>query len=202
MIGLTGPTGAGKSEAARVFARQGCVIIDADMLSRRVVEKGSPCLRALTEHFSDAILYPDGSLNRKALAAVAFSSPEQTEVLNRLVHPAIIRMIEEKLMLAQSQGEWAAVIDAPLLFQAGLNRLCDVTLAVSAPPELRLQRICLRDDLTEEQALTRMSAQPDDVYFTQRATHTIDNSGAGEAFHQRVEALLSHWKEECGGRQM
>ena len=194
VVGLTGPTGAGKSEAARVFAEQGCAVIDADVLSRRAVEKGSLCLDALAHHFSESILNSDGTLNRKALAAVAFSSPERTQLLNRVVHPAVIRMTEEALVCAQAQGKAVAVIDAPLLFQAGLDSICDVTVAVLAPSQVRLQRICVRDGLTEEQAQTRMRAQPDEAYYADHATHTVWNTDDRAVLREQVQSLWEQWR--------
>ncbi len=199
VVGLTGSTGAGKSEVARVLAEKGCAVIDADVLSRRAVEPGSPCLSALTEYFSEDILLPDGSLDRKALAAVAFASPEKTQVLNGIVHPVVIRMTHAALKEAESQGKTIAVIDAPLLFQARLDAICDRTVAVLAPADLRLSRICSRDGITAEQARARMKAQPMDDYYTQRATIILYNTGDRNDLRDKALALfeqLEEWRLE------
>lgn len=196
IIGLTGPTGAGKSEASRVFYKLGAYIIDADVLSRRAVEKGSPCLEELVQHFSEDILNSDGTLNRAALAKKAFSSPKQTQILNSIVHPAVIRMVKEEVNAATKRGYRVSVIDAPLLFQAGLEEICDITVAVTAPSEERLKRICIRDGLNHQQAVERMNAQPDERYYTDRATYTIKNTGDLDALKGQ---LLSVW-DKCKKR--
>lgn len=199
VVGLTGPTGAGKSQVASALAEYGCVIIDADALSRRAVAPGSPCLKALTAHFSNDILLPDGSLDRRRLASIAFSSTEQTAALNAIVHPEVIRMTNVLLADAQKQGKTIAVIDAPLLFEAGLGAICHCTVAVLAPRELRLQRICDRDHLTVKQAQDRMNAQPADDYYAQRATVVIRNAGDENALRETTDALfvqLEEWRYE------
>lgn len=177
VVGLTGPTGAGKSVVAQVLAENGCAIIDADVLSRRAVEPGSACLSRLAEAFSNDILLPDGTLNRAALAARAFATSEATELLNSIVHPYVIQMTHALLEQACLAGKTIAVIDAPLLFQAGMGAICDCTVAVVACEALRLDRICERDGITIEQAKTRMAAQPKDEYYTERATVVIKNEG-------------------------
>lgn len=201
VMGLTGPTGAGKSEVARVFAQKGCVVIDADVLSRRAVEKGTACLQRLTEVFSADILLPDGSLDRRALATVAFASEEKTALLNSIVHPEVIRMTAEALKAAEAAGKTVAVIDAPLLFQAGMETVCHCTVAVLAPAEIRLNRICERDGLTVEQAQNRMNAQPDDAFYEERATVVLRNNGDLPALRLMAERWFDQlgewWDETC-----
>lgn len=195
IVGLTGPTGAGKSAVAAFWKQQGCCVIDADVLSRRAVEPDSPCLREIVKRFSDSVLNPDGSLNRKALAAIAFSSPEATKALNAIVHPAVCRMIEEELLVAQNRGFAVAVIDAPLLFEAQVDRLCDETVAVLAPVTLRRQRICERDGLTMDQADRRIEAQPSDEFYRHRATHILENTTDLLALQHQALQLWQRWKE-------
>ncbi len=197
VVGLTGPTGAGKSTVAAVLAQHGCTIIDADELSRQAVAPDSPCLAALVTHFSERILLPDGSLDRRKLAAAAFASAEETAALNAIVHPEVIRMNNELLANARKQGKDIAVIDAPLLFEAGLGGSCHCTVAVLAPHEQRLQRICHRDRLTVEQAQNRMRAQPTDEYYEQRATVVIRNTGDERALQKTAEALFAQLEEWC-----
>lgn len=186
VIGLTGSTGAGKSEVSRLLAARGCYIIDADVLARRAVEPGTPALAALTERFSAAILCADGSLDRAALAAEAFASPEATADLNAIVHPVVIAILKDDLAAARARGEAAVVLDVPLLFQTGLETLCDITVAVTAPPVVRCQRIRERDDLTAAQAKARMQAQPPDDYYASRATRVIENDGDRAALADAV----------------
>lgn len=177
IVGLTGPTGSGKSTVARVLKEKGCMIIDADELARKAVEPHTDCLAALVEAFSSDILHEDGTLNRPALAKCAFASSEHTALLNSIVHPCVIQMTNALLGLARKQEYRVAVIDAPLLFQAEMGALCHCTVAVLASAEQRLQRICERDGITKEQANLRMAAQPDDDYYRSRATVVLENKG-------------------------
>ena len=195
VVGLTGPTGAGKSAVARRLEAVGWQIIDADVLARRVVEPGEAALKALVERFSEAILRADGTLDRAALAKVAFASRETTAALNAIVHPAVIAKMNEELAEAKRRGVRVVALDVPLLFQAGLESLCDLTVAVTASEAVRRERIRRRDALTEEQAVARMNAQPSAEYYTSRADRVIDNGGDETVLETAVKALL----EEVGG---
>ena len=190
VVGLTGSTGAGKSEVARIMAeRPRWTVIDADVISRRVVEKGRPTLRALVERFSADILNTDGTLNRKRLAEKAFSSQEETAALNAVVHPAVIREIERELSEAAHEGKTVAVIDAPLLLQAGVDAVCRYTVAVISKPTLRKARIKARDGLTAEEADRRMRAQPTDDYYEQRVSEVLHNLGDRESLYGAAKRL-------------
>ncbi len=172
VIGLTGPTGSGKSAVARRFEQAGAFIIDADKLAREVTEKGHPCLSELAARFGDDILDKDGALIRRVLAAKAFATPETRQALNDITHPRIIARSEELLAACKAP---VAVIDAPLLFESGMERLCDSTVAVIAPLEIRKARIMARDSLTSEAADQRIAAQKNDDYYRDRATFCLVN---------------------------
>lgn len=173
-LGLTGPTGAGKSTVARLLEQNGIPLVDADAIARTVTEKGSPVLSALADTFGKDILFPDGSLDRRALAAVAFSSKENTEKLNAVSHPAILARIRRAL--ADATGD-TVVLDAPLLFETGLDALCDHTVAIVADEAVRLARITARDGISEEAAKKRMAVQPDTAFYAARADILLYNNG-------------------------
>lgn len=173
-LGLTGPTGAGKTTVARLLEQNGIPLVDADAIARTVTEKGSPVLSALADTFGKDILFPDGSLDRRALAAVAFSSKENTEKLNAVTHPAILARIRRAL--ADATGD-AVVLDAPLLFETGLDALCDHTVAIVADEAVRLARITTRDGISEEAAKKRMAVQPDTAFYAARADILLYNNG-------------------------
>lgn len=177
VVGLTGPTGAGKSTVADSWRALSVPVIDADRIAHQVTEPGSPCLAALAEAFSPAILDPDGTLNRKALAERAFASPEATKALNAITHPAIVALIQQELEDAADAGHPVAVVDAPLLFEAGVDALCHHIVAVTAPTEERLARIRQRDGLTEEQAGKRMAAQPEEAFYCRPGVTVLHNDG-------------------------
>lgn len=175
IIGLTGQTGAGKSTVAKILEENGLFIINADSVAREVVEKGEPTLLKLANSFGDDILNSDGTLNRKLLASRAFSSRENTDLLNSITHPAITERIRLKISQAFENGEKAVVIDAPQLFESGENEMCDIIVTVAAPLEIRLHRIMNRDGVTEDEAALRINAQLSEEYYIKNSDIVIRN---------------------------
>lgn len=188
-IGLTGPTGAGKSTVAAFLADKGFPTISADAVAREVTKVGSPTLPLLAEAFGADILLDDGSLDRGALAARAFATPAATARLNAVTHPAIIRLIDEKAAFLEESGVKAVIIDAPLLFEAGVDKTCDHTVAVVANNRIRLSRIIARDELSEAAAKQRMGAQPDVEFYTSRAEVALFNNGDLDALLEQAATL-------------
>ncbi len=172
VVGLTGPTGAGKGYVAEYLTKLGCGVIDTDKIAREITNPGSDFLPALAEQFGADII-KNGELDRKLLAQRAFADKKSQETLNRLTHPEIMRRALEQADDLLNEGAAAAVIDAPLLFEAGGDKVCDTVIAVIAPPEIRLERIMERDGITEEEARKRMSVQQSDGFYTSRAEFTV-----------------------------
>ena len=193
VIGLTGPTGAGKGEVARRLAEQGCRHVDTDRLAHQATEPGSPCLQELAQAFSPQILRPDGSLDRAGLAERAFRTEEGRRTLNAIVHPYVTEQVQNIL---EQATEPFVVIDAPLLFEAQMHRICDVTVAVLADASERRRRIRERDHLAEEAAALRMQAQPDDEFYLQRADVVLRNDDTLDTLFARTDALLWKWQQE------
>ncbi len=191
IIGLTGPTGAGKSEAARALAAAGCVIVDADRVSRVAVAEPE-CLAALAEAFGGDILLPDGTLNRRELARRAFAAHEKEQLLNAITHPRILKYMEREIREGLDHGAKAVVVDAPLLFESGMDAACQVTAAVLAPAAMRLQRICARDGLSEADAILRMKIQPQDDFYIDRADKVFYNEGTPEKLRADVTCWLGN----------
>ena len=174
-IGLTGKTGAGKSTVAAYLKEKGCYIIDGDVIARQITEKGSDVLPLLQEAFGEDILDENGELIRKRLAERAFSSKENTALLNSITHPAIKKRCEREMALAEGQGYKTAIIDAAAILESDCKDLCGKIVVVHADEETRLQRILSRDGITYEQAMTRINAQKDDEYYFSRADIIICN---------------------------
>ena len=191
VVGITGPTGAGKSAAAREFVQNGFFLVDTDVLARQIVMPDSECLRELAVEFSDGVLNPDGSLNRRMLAQVAFASDVSARKLNEITHPYILALSEQIIKEAAQNGYKAAVIDAALLFESGGDRLCDRTVCVTAPQEVRLTRIMKRDGLDAGDVLARMAAQQPAEYYRERADYMLDGGGAAEELRRMANKLAA-----------
>ena len=185
IIGLTGPTGAGKSSLKTVAENLGYKVIDCDITARKAVEKGTKGLMALVNTFGEDILFSDGSLNRKALAQKAFSTPQNTELLNKILLPFIT-----ELVLKECEGD-KVLLDAPTLFESGLNEKCTATVGVLADRETRIERIKSRDNISEVEALIRINAGKTDEFYKQNADFVIYNNGETEEFQKEFEVILS-----------
>lgn len=190
IIGLTGPSGGGKSTVADVLEQQGVVTIDCDLIAREVVERQSPLLQVLSEAFGDDIILPDGSLDRKLLAKKAFSNAESTELLNSIMLPFISSRITEMIELYKNDGVECVLLDAPTLYQSGLDSICDSVVAVLCPKEIRKKRIIERDGLTDEQAETRLNASPSDDFYKSKTTHIVVNDGELQSFLNRISEIF------------
>lgn len=188
LIGLTGPTGSGKSHASRVFAQKGFAVVNADEIAHKALTLPE-CIEKLTRAFGKEILSPDGSVCRKALGSIAFSSEENTQKLNEITHPVIADLCEEEFDLLCSEGASSIVLDAPTLIESGLHNICDRVVSVISPAQTRLERIMARDGITREKALERMSAQQDDDFYKEHSQYMLTNDTSLEDFTEKAEKL-------------
>ena len=186
IVGLTGLTGSGKTTVAEGLKKYGYAVVDADAIARLVTEKGSPLLPKLSEEFGPSILNEDGSLNRKQLAEIAFSSPEKTKRLNEITHPEIVRLIRKKIQGAFFDGYEAVIVDAPQLFESKLAYDCNFVISVIAPNEVRKERIMERDGISEEEADRRIAAQLPLDFFRQNSDIVIENDGDIEKLKEKI----------------
>jgi len=175
VVGLTGQTGAGKSTVSGIFVRHGFQHIDADKISREVVEPGKPCLDELFDYFGEKIRNPDGTLNRKALAEIVFTDRKKLESLDSICYPFITEEILRRISAYAEDGSQFVLLDAPTLFESRASDFCDMIISVLAPPEIRLTRIIERDGLTEQAALNRMNAQLEEQFFIRHSDYVIRN---------------------------
>ena len=176
IIGLTGGSGAGKGEVCKAFLSFGIESIDTDKISRDVTKKGGACLDELIENFSGAILTEYGELNRKKLAEIAFSSRENLDKLNKITHKHILNECKRIILDMQNAGRTALIIDAPLLFESGFDKNCDIIISVIADLNKRIDRIIKRDNITEQQARARIENQKNDGFFIGNSDHIIYNN--------------------------
>jgi dephospho-CoA kinase len=189
VLGLTGPSGAGKSRVAAVLASHGFAVLDADRAARSVTEPGSACLGELAEAFGAQIILPDGSLDRKKLAAAAFTDETAVGRLNAITHPHIMAKFKGELEELEAAGCKKAVLDAPALFEAGAESLCGRVAAVVATSELRLERILRRDGITPAEAARRLGAQKPLGFYMERADFIIENNGSEAELISAAEGL-------------
>lgn len=186
-LGLTGGIGAGKSTVTAVLAEAGAVVVDADLIAREVVEPGTPGLAMLAAEFGDEILLPDGSLDRAALAAVAFVDPERTAALNAITHPLIGERTAE---LFESGPDDAIVVhDMPLIVEGGMAPSYHLVLVVDTPAEIRLERLTGQRGMDVEDARARITRQATDEQRRAVADILVDNSGERTVVEELVRSL-------------
>ncbi len=194
IIGLTGPTGSGKTTLCETAAEMGFSVIDADKVAHEVTDKNEVCKAELENAFHD-ILGADGSLNRKALAAKAFRDKVSTETLNRITLPHIMKEIE---IIINESGD-KILLDAPTLYEAGADRLCHSVIGVLAPESIRLRRIMARDGIDQSAARLRMSAGKPDEFYREKCSIIIENSGdiaaLKNACHDSINKITEKFHE-------
>ena len=191
VIGLTGPTGAGKSRVAELFSAFGLPILNADDVYHALLIPPSPCLEELTDRFGREILTEAGTLDRKTLGKIVFSNPEELAALNAISHHYVMAEIRRKLDQLRRAEAIAAIIDAPQLFEAGADRDCNVIVSVLADRELRINRIMNRDRISSEEAIQRIAAQKSDTFFRAHSDYVIENNESPERLLASVRKILT-----------
>ena len=189
VIGVTGPSGAGKSLFCSYLEELGCLHLDCDKIYHSLVDSPSYCTRALEAEFGASIINPDGSLDRIALGAIVFApgADKLRARLNEITHALVLAEVRKAI---KSTDKACAVIDAPLLFEANFEKECDFTVALLASPELRLSRLTVRDNRTEEALRARMAAAPTDEFYSSRATYTVINDGDEVKLRRDAEKIF------------
>ncbi len=187
VLGITGPTGAGKTTALEVLAELGFEIVDCDALYYELLRTDGTLRRKLREAFGEVFL-PDGSLDRRSLARRVFGNGEELATLNGIVFPAMSAAVERKIQYCSQKG---LAIDAVNLVESGIGGLCRATVAVTAPPAVRLQRIMARDCLTREQAQARIRAQKSADWYRENCSFLLENQEEDrEAFRALVRLFF------------
>jgi dephospho-CoA kinase len=183
-VGVTGIFASGKGTVCAMFERLGAHVIDTDVLAREIMEPGQEGLEAVTGEFGDSFLNPDGSLDRRAMANFVFADPEKVKRLNAITHPLI-----HKRTMDLSSGQGIFMINVPLLFETGLNRLMDRNIVVFAEREQAISRGVLRDRITENEIGERLNHQIPINEKKNLADYVIDNSGSMENTERQVVEL-------------
>ncbi len=199
IIGITGPTGAGKTTALDALRDLGAEVIDADGVYHDLLDRDEGLKKALKAAFGEQIGDKMGRIDRKALAAAVY--PDRLEELNAITHPAVLSAIGERVARADREGKRAVAIDAIALIESGLGEMCGAVVAVLAPLEVRVRRIMARDGIGEDYARRRALAQKDDGFFRAHAGYVLENSenDTPERFRERARILFETLLEEGEG---
>ena len=194
IIGLTGSIASGKSTVSKMLSKLGFPIIDADLIARIVVEKGSKTLESITESFGEEVIADDGSLHREKLGEIIFTNPSKRKQLNDIIHPAIrAEMLRQKEELIK-EGHPTIVMDIPLLFESKLSHYVDKILVVTVTEEIQLARLMARNNYSLEEAKARIQSQLPLSIKEKGADAVIYNNGTIESTEEQLNKILLAWK--------
>lgn len=192
IVGLTGGIGSGKTAVSDFFEKLGIVVVDADLCSRVVVEKGKPALLKIEQKFGSNILLEDGNLNRTLLRQKIFSNPEDKSWLESLLHPLIFEELMRQLEQASSPY---VILSSPLLVESGQNTICNRILLVDVPESVQIQRTLLRDNESRQQVESIMKSQASRQERLDKADDVIENTGTLEQLEKTVNSLHAKYLE-------
>lgn len=188
VIGITGPTGAGKTTALKVLEQLGARVLDCDAIYHRLLEESQPLRQELTGRFG--AVFGQHGLDRKKLGKLVWGDRQALDDLNAITHKYIIAQLQQDIAQARKAGLPGVAVDAAGLLESRAAELCDTVVAVVAPEELRLARIMAREGIDQAYARARIQAQKPNEWFTRRCRHTLVNDSTSETFRQKAEALF------------
>ena len=191
IIGITGPSGSGKSILAGALRDRGISVIDADELYHSLLVPPSRCLDLIRDAFGDEIFNADGTLNRPALASIVFSDEEKLELLNSTVLSVVVDEAKKILSELAAHGEQIAAIDAPTLIESGFNAECDLVVSVISDADTRAERISERDHIGHDDAIRRIRAQKNDEFYKRHSDLVIFNDGNIGALTKQAERIIA-----------
>ncbi|XP_020099956.1 dephospho-CoA kinase [Ananas comosus] len=201
LVGLTGGIASGKSTISNLFKSNGVPVVDADIVARDVVKKGSGGWKKVVKAFGNDILLENGEIDRARLGQIVFSDPEKRQLLNRILAPYISSGIFWEIAKLWFKGAKVIVLDIPLLFEAKMDRWTAPTIVVWVDPETQINRLMVRDTISEEQARNRINAQTPLEWKKTKADIVINNSGTVDETKLQFEKVLTQisrplsWKE-------
>jgi len=199
LIGLTGNVASGKSEVARMLARRGAKLIDADLLAREAVEPGTHALGEIKKEWGNDVISDDGSLDRPALRRIVFGDQGELAVLNSIVHPEVTRLRDREIEAAKARGDEFVVCVIPLLFERSLVDDFDCIVLVDAPRPVRLERMVATRGIDETEAMNMIAAQMPAELKRARADFVIENIGSISDLESDVEVLWASLKRTAAG---
>jgi dephospho-CoA kinase len=201
LVGLTGNIASGKSSVAKLLVERGATLIDADILARQAVRRGTPAFDAIRERWGDVVLSADGALDRDVLRERVFGDEHELEALNAMVHPEVARLRERLVTQARERGDRIVVCDIPLLFEKHLTEEFDLLILVDAPRPMRLERLVRDRGLHEADAMQMIAAQMPAELKRARADIVIDNTGSFAELAERVDTVWARLDREAEQRE-
>lgn len=197
VIGLTGGTGSGKSTVAAYLEKKGCIIIDADKISRDLTKPGGEALEPIRRRFGADVFFEDGSLDRKKLGGIVFSDDAKLRSLEEITTDIVIKKILEKVEQLKKNGfNGTVILDAPLLFECGMKDCTDENWLVTCDLENRIQRLIDRDGISRQSILDRMANQLSDEQKRMMADRVIENSGSLTELYSRIDRFIERARDE------
>ena len=185
ILGITGGTGCGKTTLLTCIQDRGGLVLDCDAVYHRLLKEDQGLLEAIAARFPGTV--EEGTLDRKKLGSLVFSDEEALTALNAITHKAVKA---EVVRVLETEKPSLAAIDAIALFEGNLAQLCDYTVAVTAPMEDRVQRLMLRDGISESYARSRISAQHEEGWFRERVNFVLENRGTAQEFRRKCGEFL------------
>lgn len=192
-VGLTGGIASGKSTVSAILAELGAVVVDADLLAREVVARGTPGLAAVAAEFGDGVLTPEGDLDRPAMGAIVFADPAARKRLEAIIHPLVHQRGAE--LEAEAPDDAVVVHDIPLLAEGGRAGSFDAVVVVDVPTEVQVDRMVRDRGWSQQEAESRIAAQASREERLAIATHVIDNTGSLADLRSRVEQVYAALRE-------
>lgn len=190
IIGITGPTGAGKTTALHALTQLGAEIIDADAVYHHLLAHSQNLQQTLIAEFGE-IRDGEGNIDRKKLGGIVFSDEQALEHLNQITHTFVGEEVARRIAQAEAEGKIGVAIDAIALVESGMGQKCQAIVAVLAPSELRIRRIMAREGISEAYARQRVSAQKDGAFFRANSTHVLENQA--EESRENFEKRAAQW---------
>jgi dephospho-CoA kinase len=198
VVGLTGGIASGKSTFAEALRARGVPVVDADAIARTAVAPGSAVLAEIVRTFGPDLVAPDGTLDRRRMAALVFAEPEARARLEAITHPAVRRGLAEETARLSAAGHDLIFYDTPLLFEVALERTLDCVVVVWAPPEVQRARLLARDGLAAADADARLAAQLPIDEKAARADFVVENVGPREELAPKADRLLADLRRGLG----
>lgn len=197
IIGLTGGIGTGKSTVSKYLEEKGCLILDADAISRKMTEKGMPALAEIAKAFGQNLILEDGNLDRASLGNIVFNNKEKLDTLQSIITEKVVEYINLEIKKLKSNNYTGiVVVDAPLLFECNMQGIGDENWLVSVDLDIRISRVIARDGLTKEQILSRINNQMSQEDKEKLSHVILDNSGSLEELYEQIDMNLERIRNE------